>query len=171
MNRLEKKQWIESTNANVKDASILLVAHYKGLTVAEMSELRVKVRAAGANFKVTKNLLAKRAVAATTYEKITSLFVGPTAIAYSSDPVSAAKVLQEFSKKNGKLVLVGGAFGETILDKAAIAQLAMLPSLDELRAQIIALLQTPATRIAGVLQAPAGQLARVMNAYATKDAA
>ena len=114
---------------------------------------------------------ARRAVAATTYEKITSLFVGPTAIAYSSDPVSAAKVLQEFSKKNGKLVLVGGAFGETILDKAAIAQLAMLPSLDELRAQIIALLQTPATRIAGVLQAPAGQLARVMNAYATKDAA
>jgi large subunit ribosomal protein L10 len=171
MNRLQKKEWIESTNAKVKDASIVLVAHYKGLTVAEMSDLRVKVRAAGAGFKVTKNTLATRAVASTTYEKITDLFKGPTAIAYSSDPVTAAKVLQEFSKKNSKLVLVGGAFGEVILDKAAIANLATLPSLDELRSKIIAILQTPATRIAGVLQAPAAQLARVMNAYATKDAA
>jgi len=151
MNRTQKKEWIESTNANVKDASIVLVAHYKGLTVAEITDLRVKVKAAGAGFKVTKNLLAKLAFKATAYEKISPLFKGPTAIAYSSDPVSAAKVLQEFSKKNSKLVLVGGAFGDTVLDQAAIAQLATLPSLDELRAKIIALLQTPATRIAGVL--------------------
>ncbi len=171
MNRTQKKEWIESTGASVKDASIVLVAHYKGLNVAEMTDLRVKVRAAGAGFKVTKNLLAKRAIAETPYEKITELFKGPTAIAYSSDPVAAAKVLHEFSKKNNKLVLVGGAFGETILDQKSIAQLAVMPSLDELRAKIIAMLQTPATRIAGVLQAPAGQLARVFNAYATKDAA
>ncbi len=160
MNRLEKKEWIESTNAKVKDASIVLVAHYKGLTVAEMSELRVKVRAAGAGFKVTKNLLAKRAVAETAYAKITDLFKGPTAIAYSQDPASAAKVLQEFSKKVGKLTLVGGAIGENVLDKAAIAHLASLPTLDEQRAMLIALLQTPASRIA-----------RVLDAYATKDAA
>lgn len=171
MNRAQKKEWIESTNANVKDAEIVLVAHYKGLTVAEMTDLRVKVRAAGAGFKVTKNLLAKRAIVATPYEKITELFKGPTAIAYSNDPVSAAKVLHEFSKKNSKLVLVGGKFGETVLDQATIAQLAVMPSLDELRAKIIAILQTPATRMAGVTQAPAGQLARVFNAYATKPAA
>jgi large subunit ribosomal protein L10 len=168
--RAFKQQWIEETNQKVADANILLVAHYKGLTVAEITDLRVKVRAAGAGFRVTKNLLAKRAVAGTNYEKVSHLFKGPTAVAYSSDPVAAAKVLSEFAKKNEKLVLVGGAFGNTVLDKAAIQQLASLPSLDELRAKIIAMLQTPATRIAGVLQAPAGQLARVFNAYATKDA-
>lgn len=171
MNRTQKKEWIESTNAKVSEAGIVLVAHYKGLTVAEMNELRANIRKAGAGFKVTKNLLAKRAVVGTAYEKVSHLFKGPTAIAYASEPVSAAKALAEFAKKNEKLVLVGGAFGETVLDKAAIQQLATLPSLDELRAKIIAILQTPATRIAGVLQAPAGQLARVFNAYATKDAA
>ena len=171
MNRTQKQEWIESTNSSVKDAGILLVAHYKGLTVAEITALRVAVRNTGAGFKVTKNLLAKRAIAGTQYEKLSHLFKGPTAVAYAADPVSAAKALSEFAKKNEKLVLVGGAFGETILDKAAIQQLATLPSLDELRAKIIAILQTPATRIAGVLQAPAGQLARVFGAYASKDAA
>jgi large subunit ribosomal protein L10 len=168
--RAFKQQWIEETGAQMKDANILLVAHYKGLTVAEITDLRVKIRAAGAGFKVTKNLLAKRAAVGTPYEKVSHLFKGPTAVAYSSDPVAAAKALSEFAKKNEKLVLVGGAFGDTVLDKGAIQQLASLPSLDELRAKIIAMLQTPATRIAGVLQAPAGQLARVFNAYATKGA-
>lgn len=170
MNRTEKQQWIDSTNAQVKDAQIVLVAYYKGLTVAEITELRTNIRKAGAGFKVTKNLLAKRAIAGTAYEKVSHLFKGPTAIAYANEPVSAAKALSEFAKKNEKLVLVGGAFGDTVLDKAAIQQLASLPSLDELRAKIIAMLQTPATRIAGVLQAPAGQLARVFGAYATKTA-
>lgn len=171
MNRTQKQEWIDSTNKKVSESSIVLVAHYKGLTVAQITELRVNVRKAGAGFKVTKNLLAKRAIVGTAYEKVSHLFKGPTAIAYANDPVSAAKALQEFAKKNEKLVLVGGAFGETVLDKAAIQKLASLPSLNELRAQILALLNTPATRIAGVLQAPAGQLARVFNAYATKDAA
>lgn len=171
MNRAQKKAWIEETNAQVLDSGIVLIAHYKGLTVAEMTDLRVSIRNAGAGFKVTKNLLAKRAVAGTRYESIIDLFKGPTALAYANDPVSAAKALSEFAKKNEKLVLVGGAFGDTLLDKAAINQLASLPSLDQLRAKILALLNTPATRIAGVLQAPAGQLARVFNAYATKDAA
>jgi large subunit ribosomal protein L10 len=160
MNRLQKKEWIESTNGKVKDAEIVLVAHYRGLNAAEVTDLRMKVRAAGAGFKVTKNLLAKHAIKATAYEKITDLFKGPTAIAYSNDPASAAKVLQEFAKKSGKLTLVGGAIGEKILDQAAIAHLASLPTLDEQRAQLIALLQTPASRIA-----------RVLDAYATKDAA
>ena len=168
--RAFKQQSIDQTNADVKDAGILLVAHYKGLTVAEITDLRIKIRAAGANFKVTKNLLVKRALVGTNYEKVSHLFTGPTAVAYAADPISAAKALSEFSKKNGKLVLVGGAFGNTVLDKAAINQLASLPSLDELRSQIIAMLQTPATRIAGVLQAPAGQLARVFGAYAKKAA-
>ena len=171
MNRTQKQEWIESVNGNVKDAGILLIAHYKGLTVAEITDLRGKVRQAGAGFKVTKNLLAKRAIAGTQYESLSHLFKGPTAVAYATDPVSAAKALSEFAKKNDKLVLVGGAFGDTVLDKAAIQQLATLPSLDELRAKIIAILQTPATRIAGVLQAPAGQLARVFGAYSKKDAA
>jgi len=169
--RAQKQEWIAETNEQVQTAEILLIAHYKGLTVAEMTELRANVRKAGASFKVTKNRLATRAVAGTSYEKVAHLFKGPTAVAYAKDPVSAAKALSEFAKKNEKLVLVGGAFGETVLDKAGIAQLATLPSLDELRARIIAMIQTPATRIAGVLQAPAGQLARVFNAYATKDAA
>lgn len=168
--RAFKQQWIDETNAAVKDTGIVLVAHYKGLTVAEITDLRIKIRAAGAHFKVTKNLLVKRALTGTSYESIASLFKGPTAVAYSNDPTSAAKALNEFAKKNGKLVLVGGAFGNTVLDKAGIQQLADLPSLDELRAKIIAMLQTPATRIAGVLQAPAGQLARVFGAYAKKGA-
>lgn len=166
--RAQKQEWIESTTDQVKSAEILLIAHYKGLTVAEMTALRANVRAAGASFKVTKNLLVKRALVGSNYEKLSDLFKGPTAVAYAKDPVSAAKALSEFSKKNDKLVLVGGAFGDTILDKAGIQQLASLPSMDELRAKIIAILQTPGTRIAGVLQAPAGQLARVFNAYATK---
>ena len=97
MNRTEKQQWIDATNASVKDAAIVLVAHYKGLTVAEITQLRVNIRAAGAGFKVTKNLLAKRAIGGTTYEKISHLFKGPTAIAYANDPVSAAKALSEFA--------------------------------------------------------------------------
>ena len=168
--RAFKQQWIDETNTQIKDAGILLVAHYKGLSVAEITDLRFNIRKAGAGFKVTKNLLAKRAIAGTNYEKVSHLFKGPTAVAYANDPVAAAKALSEFAKKNEKLVLVGGAFGNTVLDKAAIQQLASLPSLDELRAKIIAMLQTPATRIAGVLQAPAGQLARVFGAYAKKDA-
>ena len=168
--RAQKQAWIEQTGDNVKSAEILIIAHYKGLSVAEMTELRANVRKAGAGFQVTKNLLTKRALKDTSYEKLSDLFTGPTAIAYATDPVAAAKAMSEFSKKNQKLVLVGGAFGESMLDQAQIQHLASLPSLDELRGKIIGLLQAPATKVAGVLQAPAGQLARVFNAYATKAA-
>lgn len=170
MNRTEKTQWIEGVNQSVKQSSVVLVAHYKGLTVAQITDLRVKMRAAGAGFKVTKNKLAQLALASTPFENISGMFVGPTAIAYSSDPVAVAKVLTEFAKLNDKLVLLGGAFGSTLLDGPAVVNLSKLPSLDELRAKIIGLINAPATKIAGILQAPGGQIARVLNAHATKAA-
>lgn len=171
MNRDEKQAQIEFLQGVFGDSSIVLVAHNTGLTVAQMTELRGKVRAAGAGFKVAKNRLAKIALKGTAYESITGHFKGPTAIAYSSDPVAAAKALAEFAKANEKLVLLGGAFGATLLDKQGIEALSKLPSLDELRATIIGLINAPATKVAGVLQAPAGQLARVFGAYGAKDAA
>lgn len=170
MDRAQKQEWIDTANGNYGKADILIVTHYKGLTVAEMTDLRGKVRAAGASFQVGKNRLAKLALKGTTYESISSLFVGPTAVTYANDPVAAAKVLAEFAKANEKLVLIGGAFGQQVLSKSEIQALATLPSLDELRAKLIALISTPATRIAGVLQAPAGQLARVFSAYGSKEA-
>lgn len=165
MDRAQKKEWVADANGFFGGAEIVIVTHYQGLTVAEVSELRDQVRQAGAGFKVTKNRLAKLAVKGTRYESLADMFTGPTAVAYADDPVAAAKVIAEFAKKNEKLVMLGGAFGEQTLDQAGIKQLATLPSLDELRGKIVALLNTPATRMAGVLQAPAGQLARVFGAY------
>jgi large subunit ribosomal protein L10 len=165
MARSAKPEWIASANELFGGAEIVIVTHYKGLSVKEMSDLRAKVRAAGASFKVTKNRLTKLALKETQYEGLSDMFTGPTAVAFSSDPVAAAKVIAEFAKGNEKLVLLGGAFGQHTLDEAAIKQLATMPSLDELRGKIVALLNTPATRVAAVLQAPAGQLARVMGAY------
>lgn len=169
MNRTEKKQLVEYLNGELGGAQIVLVVHNKGLTVAQMTDLRVQVRKAGAKLKVAKNLLTKISVKGTQYEGIADVFKGPTMIAYANDPVAAAKVMSDFAGKNDKLELVAGSFGTQRLDSKAIQALAKLPSLDELRAKIIALLQTPATRIATVLQAPAGQLARVTGAYARKS--
>ncbi len=171
MNRTEKKEFIDTLASKLAASSVVLVAHYKGLTVAEITDLRVKMRNTGAGFKVTKNKLTQLALAETPFNQISGMFVGPTAIAYSSDPVAVAKVLAEFAKSNDKLVLLGGAFGPTLLDSAGVINLSKLPSLDELRAKIIALIQTPATRIAGILQAPGGQVARVIGAHSRKDAA
>src|SRR5690606_30632330 len=125
----------------------------------------------GASFKVTKNRLTRLALDGTKFQPLADLFTGPTAIAYSSDPVAAAKATVEFAKTNEKLVILGGVLDAQTLDAAGINALATLPSLDELRARLVGMIQTPATRIAGVLQAPAGQLARVMGAYAAKDEA
>ncbi len=165
MNRAEKKQYVEQVHEEVKNAASVVVVHYQGLTVEEMTSLRVDMRKAGASFKVTKNTLAKRALKGSGYEALEEHFSGPTAIGYSDDPVAPAKVLVDFAKKNENLKLLGGAFGETALDVKAIEQLARMPSLDESRAKIIGVLNAPATRLAGVLQAPAGQLARVCGAY------
>lgn len=166
MTRQAKQAWVEGAEAIFGESEIVLITHYQGLSVAKMSELRAQVREAGASFKVTKNRLAKRALQGTTYEPLAEQFTGPTAICFGMDPVSAAKVIAKFAKDHEKLQIIGGAFGTHLLDEAGIKQLATMPSLDELRGKIVALLNTPATRIAGVLQAPAGQLARVMGAYA-----
>ncbi len=168
MNRSEKKQYVEHVNAELKSSQSAVVVHYQGLTVAEVTSLRGKMRAAGGSFQVTKNTLTKLALKETEYENLTDLLTGPTAIGYSADPVAAAKTLVEFAKTNEKLKVLGGAFGTQKLDVKGVETLAKMPSLDELRAKIIGILSTPATRVAGVLQAPAGQLARVFGAYSAK---
>ncbi len=168
MNRAEKQASIESVNAKLNAANIALVVHNNGLTVKEMSDLRVKMRAVGADFKVSKNRLAKISAKDTKFEQISDLFKGPAAIATSADPVSVAKGLVDFAKTNQKLVIIGGAYGQQRLDIKAIETLAKLPSLNELRAKIVGMLVTPATRIACVLQAPGSQVARVISAKAAK---
>ncbi len=168
MNRAEKQALIESVNATLKKANIALVVHNNGLTVAQMNDLRRKMREAGAEFKVSKNRLTKIAAKDTAFEQIADMFKGPAAIATSADPVAVAKGLVDFAKKNEKLVIIGGAYGAQKLDVKAIEALSKLPSLNELRAKIVGMLQTPATRIACVLQAPGGQVARVIAAKAKK---
>lgn len=171
MDRAEKEDLVASLNETFNEAEVVVVTHYSGLTVAEMGELRSKMREAGARFKVTKNRLTRRALSGTKFEGISDLFSGPTAIAYSDDPVAAAKAAVGFAKENEKLVLLGGSLGEESLDVAAIKSLATLPSLDELRGKIVGLLNSPATKVAGVLQAPAGQVARVIGAHAASGGA
>ncbi len=171
MERARKHELVGELNATFAAAASIVVTHQTGITVAESTDLRRRMREAGAGFKVTKNRLAKLALVGTPYEGLTDLFTGPTAVAYSSDLVSAAKVAAEYAKQNNKLTIIGGAMGEQRLDAAGVQQLAKLPSLDELRGKIIGLLNAPATKVAGVLQAPAGQLARVIKAHADKQAA
>ena len=169
MNRTEKQEIVTDLNETLAGAASIVVTHYRGINVSEMDELRREMRSAGARFRVTKNRLVKRALEGTPYSELSGLFVGPTAIAYSDDPVAAAKATVAYAKKNDKLVVLGGAMGENILDEATIKTVAALPSLDELRAKLIALLNTPATQIAAVVQAPAAQLARVLAAQGSKE--
>jgi large subunit ribosomal protein L10 len=171
VDRAEKAELVASLNKTFEDTSVVVVTHYSGLTVQEMGDLRSRVREAGAKFKVTKNRLTRRALEGTKYENLSDMFVGPTAIAYSDDPVAAAKATVNFAKDNDKLIVLGGAFGTDQLDADGVKALASLPSLDELRAKIVGMLSTPATRMAQVLQAPAGQVARVIGAYGQKDEA
>lgn len=171
MDRAQKQEMVKDLNTVFGNAEVVVVAHYSGLSVADMTDLRTKMRETGASFRVTKNRLTKLALKGTKKEPLMDLFEGPTAIGYSDDPVSAPKVLVNFAKANEKLIILGGMMGETVLDETAVKNLASMPSLDELRAKIVGMLNTPATRIAGVLQASAGQLARVIGAYSAKDAA
>lgn len=171
MERSEKRDFVASLAAMLGETSFVLVARNDGLTVAAVSDLRRRMRGAGVTYKVAKNRLAMRALDGTRFQGISPLLKGPTALAWSIDPVAVAKTAVEFAKVNDKFVILGGALGTQMLDVDGIKALAALPSLETLRAQFVGLLQTPATRIAGVLQAPAGQLARVFKAYADKDAA
>ena len=171
MDRNQKTELVATLHERFADAGLVVVAHNQGLTVAEITDLRNKVRKAGASFKVTKNRLTRLALAGTKFEPISNLFTGPTTIAYSKDPVAAAKVVVDFAKSNEKLVILGAGLGSNVLNADGVKALATLPSLDELRGKILGMLQTPATRIAGVLQAPGGQIARVIAAKAKKDEA
>ena len=172
MDRAHKAEAIETLKGVFADSGAVVVTHYMGLTVAEMTDLRLRLRKEGATLQVVKNTLAQKALQGAAGEAGDALFKGPVAIAYGPDPVSAAKVVTQYAKDNDKFTVIGGLLGQTtVLDKAAVSSLATLPSLDQTRAKLCGLLNAPATKIAGVLQAPAGQLARVFNAYATKDAA
>ena len=169
VNRSEKAEAIVELNRTFMDANLVVITRQSGLTVQEVTDLRRKIRAAGASYKVAKNRLTLRALEGTAFTALGPMFKGPTAIAYSKDPVAAAKVISAFAKDNEKLSIVGGALGGDTLDVAGVQALASLPSLDALRGKIIGLLQAPATKIAGVLAAPAGQLARVFGAYGAKE--
>ena len=165
MDRTQKEELVASLHETFDNAEMVVVTHNLGLTVGEMEDLRVQLREAGAQFKVTKNRLTRLALKDTKFEGIADLFSGPTGIAYSTDPVAAAKVAVKFAKANDNLEVVGGALGKEMLGVDAVKALATLPSLDELRGKLVGLLQAPATKVAGVLQAPAAQLARVCSAY------
>ena len=164
MNRQEKAELIETLQTTLNDSTTVVVAHQVGMTVAESSDLRAKMREAGAGFKVTKNRIAKLALNDTPHTALESLFTGPTAIGTSADPVAAAKVLVEYAKGNDKLTIVGGSMDGKSLDKAGVEALAKLPSLDELRGKLVGILEAPAAKIARVAQAPAGKVARVIKA-------
>ena len=171
MDRTEKEELVTTFRQMFVDSAIVVVTHYSGMTVAEMTDLRGRMRKAGAEFKVTKNRLTRIALKDTSFNVLADLMTGPTGVAFSKDPVAAAKVAVNYAKDNQKLVILGGAFNGQLLDVKGVSTLAELPSLDELRARLVGMIQTPATRIAGILQAPAGQVARVIGAYGAKEAA
>ncbi len=171
MDRSQKAGAVASLNANFNEVGVVVVTRNLGMTVAQTTALRVKMREAGASFKVSKNSLVKLAIADTAYTGIGDMLTGPVALASSVDPVAAAKVIIDFAKTNDKLEIVGGSMGSQVLNADGIKALAAMPSLNELRAKLIGLVQAPATKIAQVLVAPAGKLARVFGAYAAKDAA
>ena len=171
MDRAEKQVSIETLKGVFADAGAVVVTHNKGLTVAELTDLRLRLRKEGASLKVVKNTLVQKALDGAIGEAANSLFKGPVAIAYGVDPVSAAKVVAEYAKGNDKLSIVGGILGQdTVLSVDAVKSLATLPSLDQIRSQLIGLVNSPATKVAGVVQAPAAQLARLFSAYANKAA-
>jgi large subunit ribosomal protein L10 len=171
VDRAEKRELVTDLNGAFKSAGSVVVAHYAGITVAQMNDLRTKMGQAGGTVKVAKNRLAKIALQGTGSEGIIDLFKGQTLVAYSDDPITAPKVAADFAKGNDKLVILGGAMGATALNADGVKALAALPSLNELRARLVGMISTPATRIAQIVNAPAASVARVIGAYARKDEA
>jgi large subunit ribosomal protein L10 len=171
LDRTEKRAFVASLAAVFADTSMVVVSRNGGLTVAEVTVLRQRMRASGSTFKVAKNRLANLALDGTRFDAIKPLLKGPTTLAWNRDPVAVAKTAVEFARTNEKFVVLGGALGTQLLDAAGIKALSELPSLETLRAGLLGMLNTPATRIAGILQAPGGQLARVLAAYAKRDEA
>ena len=171
MDRAQKTEAVAELNRTFNEVGVVVVTRNLGLTVAQSTELRIKMREAGATYRVSKNKLARIALKDTDYAGLSDLLTGPVGLATSTDPVAAAKVVSDFAKANDKLEIVGGGMGATVLDKAGVTALASLPSLDELRAKIVGLVQAPATKLAQLSNAPAAKLARVFGAYGAKDAA
>lgn len=169
MERSKKEALVAELHETFENASLVVVTSQSGLTVPEVTDLRQKMRDAGAGYKVTKNTLAKLALKGTKFEHLDEVFTGPTAIAFSQDPVAAAKVVTDYRKSNEKISIVAGGLDGSGLDATQVEALAKLPPLDELRAKILGVLQAPATKLAGVVQAPAGQLARVFGAYGSSE--
>ncbi len=169
--RAEKQEFVTALRSTFQANASVVVAHYAGLSVSDMQALRKQAKQAGVSVKVAKNRLAKIALDGTEVASIASLLKGPTLLAYSSDPVAAAKVTIDYAKVNEKLVVLGGAMGATSLDPHGVKTLASMHSLDELRAKLVGLLNAPATKLAQLANAPAGKLARVVAAYAEKDKA
>jgi len=171
VDRAQKRELVERLNEQWKTSGVIVVAHYKGMTVAQMTDFRKRMKDAGGVVKVTKNRLAKLAIKDTDVESVSDLLEGQTCVAYSEDPVSAARVSVRYSRENDKLVILGGAMGRTRLDTEGVRALADLPSLDELRAQLLGLLQTPAAKLLGLLNEPGSMLARTLAARVAKEEA
>jgi large subunit ribosomal protein L10 len=165
VDRAQKQQLTANLHQDLAETVCVVITHQSGLTVAEVTQLRRQMLGAGARYRVTKNRLARRALEGTPFEALAPFFTGPTAIAFSRDPVAAAKAAVEFANRNNKLTIVGGGLSGQVLDEAGVKALATLPSLDELRARIVGLINAPATKLAVLLQTPGGQLARVLAAY------
>ena len=171
MDRAQKRETVAALKQTFNETSAVVVTRNLGLTVAQSTVLRNRMRDSGARYKVAKNRLALIALEGTRYQPISDLLTGPIALATSDDPVAAAKAVVEFAKTNDRLEIVGGAMGETLLDVNGVKALAELPSLDELRAKLVGLIQAPATKIARTINEPGAQLARVFGAYGAKEAA
>ena len=171
MDRSQKADAVAQLNDVFKEVGVVVVTRNLGLTVDQSTELRGKMREAGASYKVAKNRLAKLALKDTDYVGLDEFLSGPTALAWSEDPVAAAKAAVDFAKSNDKLEIVGGSMGTQVLDEAGGKALASMPSLDELRGKLVGLVNAPATKVAQVVNAPANKLARVFGAYGAKDAA
>jgi len=169
VDRAQKAKAVEDLHKSFQETESVVITQYAGLTVGQVTQLRVKMRAEGVSYKVSKNRLVLRAIKGTRFEGIGPMLKGPVGIATSKDAVAPAKIAANFAKDNEKLLIIGGALGEKVLDKAAIEALSKLPSLDELRGKLVGLLQAPAQKLASITQAPASQLARVIQAYASKQ--
>ena len=171
MDRAQKREFVTEMHGVFENAGIIVLAHYSGLTVAQMNDLRGRMKDGGARLRVVKNRLAKLALAGTDVAGAVDLFQGPTVVAYSDDPVAAPKAAVAFAKQNEKLIVLGGAMGANVLDANEVKALAELPSLDELRAKLVSMISMPASRIARILSEPAGQVARVLGAHADQGQA
>ena len=171
MDRSQKAESVAQLNAVFNEVGVVVVTRNLGLSVGQSTALRAKMRDAGGTYKVAKNRLAKLALKDTQYQGLEDLLTGPTALAWSTDPVTAAKAAVDFAKTNDRLEIVGGSMGSQVLDEAGIKALASMPSLDELRGKIVGLINAPATKVVQLVNAPASKLARVFGAYGAKEAA